>query len=296
MSNQIHPAAIVDSGAVLGEGVKIGPYAIVEKGVRLGNGVSVGALAHIRGNTSIGDNTMIGTGALIGECAQMLGLRENIGKLFIGKNNIIREYVTVHASTSADKETVIGDDNYLMGFVHIAHDCIIRNKVVICNGTLVAGHVEIEDYAFVSGNVVVHQFVRIGKNAMIGGLSRINQDVPPFMMVVGDSKVWGINLVGLKRRGFSKEEISAIKKAYTSLYRKGITQKHALAEMEEMTAEGVKEIKVFILASKRGICSAKRSTLREKLFLDYPYFVRTKLPLYAAFAGAQHRIQLAHKK
>ncbi|MBN2483923.1 MAG: acyl-ACP--UDP-N-acetylglucosamine O-acyltransferase [Candidatus Omnitrophica bacterium] len=296
MSTKIHSKAIIDRSAQLGEGVIVGAYAIVEGGVTLGAGVSVNPLAHIKGNTTIGENTFIGTGAIIGERPQMLGLHEDTGKLFIGKENVIREYVTIHTSTDPEKETVLGNNNYLMGFVHIAHDCIIKNNVVMCNGTLVAGHAHLDDYAFLSGNVVVHQFVRIGKSAMVGGLSRINQDVPPFMMVIGDSRVWGLNLVGLKRRGYRKEEIANIRKAFNILYRKQLTLKSALAELEQIPSESVKELIVFILASKRGICPAKRGGLGEKLFLDYPYSLRTKIPAYFALMSSHRRMhKLAHR-
>jgi len=276
----IHPKAVIEEGAVIGQGVNVGAYAVIEKGVKLGAGVKVSALAHIKGNTFIGDNTFVGTGAVIGEMPQMLGMKDNPGRVCIGKNNIIREYVTIHSSTSADKTTYIGDENFLMAFSHIAHDCSIEQGVVICNGALIAGHVNIQDKAFISGNVVVHQFVRIGTLAMIGGLSRVNQDVPAFMMVVGDSRVWGVNIVGLKRAGFSRKEIGDIKNAYNILYRKGLPQKSALAELEKIGSDKVKEIVVFILSSKRGICGPKRGTLLEKLFLDYPYFLRSKVPTY----------------
>jgi UDP-N-acetylglucosamine acyltransferase len=295
MSTKIHPTAVVDRAAQLGEDVTVGAYAVIERSVKIGNRVSINPLAHIKGNTTVGENTSIGTGAIIGEKPQMLGLHEETGKLFIGKDNIIREYVTIHTSTDPEKETVLGNNNYLMGFVHIAHDCTIKNNVVICNGTLVAGHTDIDDYAFLSGNVVVHQFVRIGKSTMVGGLSRINQDIPPFMMVVGDSRVWGLNLVGLKRRGYSREDIANIRKAFNILYRKQLTQKNALSELELIPSESVKELIVFILASKRGICPVKRGGFGEKLFLDYPYFLRTKIPAYFALMSSQRRMhKLAH--
>jgi len=167
-----------------------------------------------------------------------------------------------------------------MACSHVAHDCKIANNVVICNGTLVAGHIEIGDNAFISGNVVIHQFVKIGRLAMIGGLSRVNQDVLPFMMVVGDSRVWGPNLVGLKRANFSREEINQIRKAYKILYRKERSLKNALEELEKLDSPVVKEMIVSILSSQRGICGPKRSALWEKLFLDYPYFARSKIPTY----------------
>lgn len=276
----IHPKAVIEKGVVLGEGVEIGPYVYLEKGVRLGKKVKVSAFAHLKANTYVGDNTFIGSGSVIGEAPQILDVKEAKGKVYIGKDNIIREYVTINCSSSPDKATSLGDGNFLMACSHIAHDCKIANNVVICNGALIAGHIEIGDKAFISGNVVIHQFVRIGRLAMIGGLSRVNQDVLPFMMIVGDSRVWGLNLVGLKRADFSRAEINQIRRAYKIIYRKEMLLKSALEELGKIDSPAVKEIVVFILSSQRGICGPKRSSLWEKLFLDYPYFARTKIPTY----------------
>ena len=291
MAKLIDPKAIIENGALLDEDVSIGPYSVVEKSVKLGKGVKVSAFVHIKGDTCIGDNTFIGTGSVIGEGPQMLGVHKAEGKVRIGKNNIIREYVTINAPETKDSTTSLGDENFLMAFSHLAHDCKLANNIVICNGALVAGHVEIGERAFISGNVVVHQFVRIGRLAMIGGLSRLNQDVPPFMMVVGDSRVWGLNLVGLRRVKFSRDDLSQIKKAYNLLYRNKLPIKKALAELEKIDSEKVKEIIVFILSSKRGICGPKRNTLWEKLFLDYPYLLRTKIPTWREFLNSRQKLK-----
>lgn len=276
----IHATAVVDKKAVVGKGTTIGPYAVIEAGVVLGSNITVGPYAHIKGDTHIGDNTVICTGAVLGEMPQMFGLKTNIGKLRIGSDNIIREYVTIHTSTDAQKCTTIGNNNFFMTCAHIAHDCHVHNNVVICNGTLVAGHVEIMDYAFISGNVVVHQFTRIGRIAMIGGLSRINQDVPPFMMVVGDSKVWGLNIVGLKRRGFAMSDVNNIKKAFNTLYRSNHTHKVALEQLRLSNCALTLEIADFVEGSARGICGPKRSSFLETVFLDYPYLLLLKIPAY----------------
>ena len=278
----IHPKAIIEKDVILEEDVNIGPYAYLESGVHLGKGVKVSAFVHLRTNTYIGDNTFIGSGSVIGEVPQMLEVEASKGKVCIGKNNIIREYVTINCSNYPGKATSLGDNNFLMACSHVAHDCKIANNVVLCNGTLIAGHVEIGDKAFISGNVTVHQFVKIGKLAMIGGLSRVNQDVPPFMMVVGDSKVWGLNLAGLKRANFSKDVVRQIRKAYKILYRKELSLKNSLGKLGKIDSLAVKEIIVFILSSKRGICGPKRNSLWEKLFLDYPYLVRKKISAYEA--------------
>ncbi|MCF7916846.1 MAG: acyl-ACP--UDP-N-acetylglucosamine O-acyltransferase [Candidatus Omnitrophica bacterium] len=279
----IDKTAIVDKKACLEEDVSIGPYAVVEAGVHLAKGVSIGPHAHLKGKTYIGEDTSIGTGAVVGEVPQMLGMRQTEGKLYIGKNNTIREYVTIHAATKANSATTIGDNNFLMGFSHVAHDCKLTNRVVVCNGSLLAGCAEVGEGSFISGSVVVHQFVRIGKLAMVGGLSRVNQDIPPFMMVVGDSRVWGINLVGLRRAKFKRDEIKKIKQAYKIIYRKGLSLKKALAELEAIDSAKAKEIYLFILSSKRGISGPKKNSFWGKIFLDYPYFIRSKIFTYDRF-------------
>ncbi len=283
----IDKTAIINSKAKIGNNVSIGAYAVVEENVTIANNVTISTRAHIKGNTTIGEGTFIGIGALIGEAPQMFASTENIGRVDIGKDNIIREYVTIHSSTSKDKATVVGNNNFFMVFSHIAHDCRIADNVVICNGALLSGHVQVADRAFISGNVVVHQFVRIGKLAMIGGLSRVNQDVVPFMMVVGDSRVWGLNLVGIKRAGIEPAQRKNIKQAYNLLYRKRIAQKKALEELGKIDSKHVKEMVVFILSSQRGICGPKKSSLFEKLFLDYPYTLRNRIPAYDLFLKSQ---------
>ena len=280
----IHETAIIGKNVVIEEGVSIGAYAVIESGVRLAKGVKVYPYVHLKGKTSIGEDTTIGTGCVIGEAPQILGVKEPSGKVYIGKNNIIREYVTINSSSVSGKSTTLGNDNFLMAFSHIAHDCKIANDVVICNGALIAGHVEMQDKVFISGNVVVHQFVRIGRLAMVGGLSRVNQDVPPFMMVVGDSRVCGLNKIGMRRSGFSREDINQVKKAYNFIYRKEAPIVKALVDLEKIESDKVKELTVFLLASRRGISGPRRSSLWEKVFLDYPYFLRTIIPTYKLIA------------
>ncbi|UCC95009.1 MAG: acyl-ACP--UDP-N-acetylglucosamine O-acyltransferase [Candidatus Omnitrophota bacterium] len=285
----IHPTAVIEKGAVLAEDITVGPYAVIERMVVLKRGVTVSAFAHLKGDTHIGENTFIGTGALIGEVPQILGCRQAGGKVYIGKNNVIREYVTIHTSSSQDKITSIGDNNYLMGFSHVAHDCNLKNNIIVCNGALIAGHVEVQDRAFISGDVVIHQFVRIGRLAMIGGLSRVNQDIPPFMMVVGDSRVWGLNIVGLRRAKFTSHDIAEIKKTFNILYRSHLPLKSALEKIKGIDSGLVKEVADFITPSKRGICGPQKSSLLEKIFLDYPYFLRTKIPTYRLFLKSRKR-------
>jgi len=285
----IHPTAVIDKKAQIDEGVSVGPYAVIEAGVVLEKNVRVGPYVHVKGDTRVGEGTFIGTGAVVGELPQIVGCKENNGKLRIGKNNVIREYVTIHVSSSSEKVTSLGDNNFLMGFSHVGHDCRLQNSVVVCNGALVAGHVDIGDRAFVSGGVVVHQFVRIGRLAMIGGLSRVNQDVPPFMMLVGDSRIWGLNLVGLKRAGFKPADIARVKQGFNVLYRQRLSQSGALEKLKTLDSAAVKEIVDFVQDSKRGICGPQKNSLWEKIFLDYPYFARTRIEAYDIFLRCRRK-------
>ncbi len=278
-----HRTAIISPEAEIASDVEIGPYCIIEDDVKIASGTKLLAYVHIKGNTHIGQNNLIHSGCVLGEKPQMLGLRNNPGRLEIGNDNIIREYVTVHTSTSQENTTLIGDDNYLMGFSHIAHDCRLGNGIILCNGSLLAGHTEIQDKVFISGNVVVHQFVRIGRLAMIAGLARVNQDVPPYMLLVGNSRIWGVNLIGLKRAKFNSHEIKAIKRAFDLIYRKGLPPGKYHTGLEEIDSPQVKEIKEFIQSSQRGISGTRRSDFWERIFLDYPLLVRIKIATYRKF-------------
>jgi len=280
----IHPTAIISQKAVLKEDVEIGPYSVVDEGVTLQRDVKIGPFCHIKGATEIGENTSIYTGAVIGQPPQMSGSDFRDGKLYIGKNNIIREYVTIHTATSCDKKTHIGDSNYLMAFSHVAHDCHMSDHVVLCNGSLLAGHCHVGERAFISGNVVIHQFVRIGKLAMVGGLARVNQDVPPFLMVIGNSRIWGLNLVGLKRAGFASSDIKCVRGAFGSLYKKGLSLKSSLAEMAKTDSPYVRQMYDFITQSTRGICGYKTQSVFERIFLEYPSLIRARIATYQQFS------------
>ena len=282
MGNNIHPSAIVAPQAVLAEDVQIGPYAVVEGDVHLDKNVVVGAHAHIKGKTTIGEGTIVGSHAVIGEVAQVVGLKE-AGGLRIGKNNVLREYVTIHSARDPQKETVLGDDNFLMLFAHVGHDVIIHNNVVLCPFVMLAGHVEVFDRAFVSGGVAVHQFARLGRAAMVSGLSRVNQDVPPFMLLVGDSRIWGINTVGAKRMGLKMQDLAALKFCHSALYREKLSVSNALDKINNHVSPLAKEIASFIETSQRGICGPKTSSFRERLFIDYPYFVRHRLDIWLKY-------------
>ncbi len=251
----IHPTAIIDPKAEIGADVFIGPYVIIEGNVKIGRGTKIYARAHILGATEIGEDCQIHMGAIIGHEPQDLGFKDQESLLKIGHRNIFRENVTVHRGTQKGSMTYIGHDNYFMGGVHIAHNCTIGNKVILCNNALVAGYVQIEDQAFISGGVVIHQFTRIGKLAMISGWSALSKDVPPFLIAQGRNCVKAINVVGLRRAGYPLSVRREIQRAFKTLFRSGLNIHQALSvlEAQELSPE-VRYMVEFIKNSKRGIC------------------------------------------
>ena len=253
-----HPTAIVSIRARIDPSVEIGPFAIVEEGVDIGKSVKIYPRAHICSGTSIGRDTEIHMGAVVGHLPQDLSFNGEKTFLKIGKENVIREYVTIHRGTGASSATEIGNGNYLMSHSHVGHDCKIGNNVIIANGALVAGHVIVEDGVFISGNVVFHQFCRVGKLAMVGGFSGVNMDVPPYMVVRGPSRIRSVNLIGLRRAGFTKEKIKKIWDAFKLIYRSGLNTTQAIEKI--MQSDPIDEVAYmvnFIKNSKRGICSYK---------------------------------------
>lgn len=255
----IHPTAIVSKKAKLSEDIEVGPYALIEDDVKIGRRVKVYSHAHILNHTLIGDDCQIHMGAVVGHLPQIRQKTTEQGRLNIGQKNIFREYATVHRSSKDGGTTVIGDDNYFMAFSHIAHDCNIGSHVTICNGALIAGYVQICDYAFISGNVTVHQFCRIGKFSMVGGLARVAKDVPPYMLVKGDSAVWAVNSVGLRRANFSNQSRSQIKMAFKLLYKSGLNVKQAIGRLQDQIDScEIEHLINFILHSRRGICGYQK--------------------------------------
>jgi UDP-N-acetylglucosamine acyltransferase len=251
----IHQTAIVAKSAEIDGSAEIGPHVIVEEKVRISPGVKIMANAYIYKNTEIGENTVIHPGAVIGGAPQ--DYAHEGGETFtrIGKNNIIREYVTIHRGTAEGSETVVGDNNFLMVQSHLGHNCRIEDNVIIANGALLAGYVEVEEGAFISGNVVFHQFCRVGRYAMIGGFTGVNKDVPPYMLVRGPSVIRGINLVGLRRAGFSREAIKEVKEAYRMLFTSELKVKEALEKIRgSLKTEEIEHLVSFVESSKRGIC------------------------------------------
>lgn len=258
MGKDIHPTAIIDSDVEIEDGVSIGPYSIIGKGVKLKKGVKIISNVIIEGRTEIGEDTMVYPFTSIGLPPQDLKYKGEDTGVTIGRENIIREYITIHrGSVGGDGFTVIGDNNFLMAYVHIAHDCKIGSNVIMANAATLAGHVKVEDHAVIGGLVAVHQFTRIGAYAMVGGFSGIGQDIPPYTIAAGArARLYGLNIVGLKRHGFSDETISDLKKAYKILFREKRTLKDAIKKVQEGLpyTEEIRHLIEFIEANKRGIC------------------------------------------
>jgi UDP-N-acetylglucosamine acyltransferase len=254
----IHPTAIVHPGAEIGADVQIGPYAVIGEHVKIGRGTTVGPSAVIEGWTEIGENNRIFHLCSVGAIPQDLKYRGEETYLKIGNGNIIREFATIHLGTvTGDGETTIGDNNLFMAYSHVAHDCHIGNRVIMANGATLAGHIRVEDFAILGGLCAVHQFVRIGESVMIAGGSMVGQNVPPYTMASGDrAALHGLNLVGLKRRGFSEEVIADLKKAYRILIRSGLRTEEALTRIrgEIPQSAEVSHFVDFVEQSERGIC------------------------------------------
>jgi len=252
----VAPTARVHPEARIGAQTVIGDYVVIEADVSIGAFCRIEPYVYIKRWTTIGDYNEISAGAALGTDPFDKAFTGERSYLRIGNRNKIREHWTISRGTKPESETVIGDDNYIMSSGHIAHNAVIGNQVVIASCTLVAGYVEIEDQAFVSGGVGVHQFSRIGRLAMVGGSVRVNKDVPPFFLYAGlYVEPNGVNKVGLKRAGFSEEEIAAIKDAYRLLYHAGLKLEEALGRIErEIPTEHARHLVKFIRLSKRGIC------------------------------------------
>jgi len=254
----IHPTALVDPEAQLSEGVQIGPYTIIRPDVTIGKNTIVGPHVVIDSHTDIGANCRIFQFSSIGAAPQDLKYRGEETRVIIGDNNVIREFVTINRSTTADiGMTKIGNSNLLMAYCHVAHNCRLGNFVVMANAANLAGHIDVEDFAIIGGLTGVHQFTRIGTHAFIGGASAVAQDVPPYVTASGNrAKLYGLNVVGLKRKGFSEETLNALKQTYRIIFRSSLTLKKAI---EKVRAEvphlpEVKHMVEFIERSERGIC------------------------------------------
>jgi UDP-N-acetylglucosamine acyltransferase len=255
----VHPTAILTGDVQLAEDVEIGAFVVIRGPVKIGKGTVVEERASIQGPTEIGCFNRICCGAVVGGDPQDRSYRGQLSYLKVGDHNVIREYATIHRGSREGSSTIIGNNCLLMALSHIAHDCHLHDDVIVANCSLVAGHVEIFDKAIISGQVVIHQFTRIGRLGMAAGLTRITRDIPPFMIVYGESTVIGPNSVGMRRAGFSSEARLAVRRAFRLMYRSKHTTAEAVALLKAAPATPeVAELAEFVIASKRGVCSHYR--------------------------------------
>ncbi|MGH8474281.1 MAG: acyl-ACP--UDP-N-acetylglucosamine O-acyltransferase [Methylococcales bacterium] len=253
----IHPTALVDPTAELADNVTIGPYSIIDRDVKIGPGTIIGPHVVIRGPSTIGSSNRIYQFASVGEDPQDKKYRQEVTYLKIGDRNVIREYCTIHRGTKQDKGiTRVGHDNLFMAYVHVAHDCVVGNNVVMANGASLAGHVFLDDFVILGGFTLVHQFSRIGQHSFSAMGSCISRDIPPYVMVGGrPTKPFGINSVGLERKGFKAETIREIRRAYKTIYKAGLRLEEATQVLETMTDDTpeIDCLVAFIQQSGRGI-------------------------------------------
>jgi len=252
----IHPTATIHPKAKLDATVRVGPYAVIDESVELGANCVVGPHVYLTGQTKIGANNSFHAGCVIGDAPQDLKYKGEPTRLRIGDHNTFREHVTVHRSTTLDGETVIGSNNFFMANCHVGHNCQLGNHIIIVNGALLAGHVTVHDRAFISGNCLIHQFTRIGTLAMMQGGAAIGQDLPPFTIATGINTICGLNIVGLRRAGFTSEQRLELKKVYHSLFRSGKNFRDALTEAQKNFASASARILLeFVANAKRGVCA-----------------------------------------
>lgn len=252
----IHPTAVVHPWARIGVGVKIGPYSVIGPDVSLGDGCVVGSNCLVDGVTTIGRNNRIFHGASVGTEPQDLKYEGGRSELVVGDDNVIREFCTLNTATSEGDATVVGSNCLLMAYAHVAHNCVVGDHVILANSVNLAGHVLVDDYAIIGGVTPVHQFVRIGKHAFVGGGSRVEMDVPPFIKIAGNPPaIYGINSVGLARRGYSEQRRADIKKMFKLLYRSGLNTSQVMEKLEdgEYTGPDAEEMLKFLKSCERGI-------------------------------------------
>ncbi len=253
----IHPTAIVHSGAKIAEGVEIGAYSVIGEHVSVGKGTRIASHVLLEGWTTIGERNHIFPFSSIGSPPQDIGYKNEETYLIIGNDNMIRECATIHrATTKEDRSTVIGNGNFLMAYSHVAHDCKLGNNIIMANSVALGGHIVIGDCAIVGGIVAVHQFVRIGSYAIIGGQSAVSLDIPPYVSAAGNrAQLYGLNLVGLKRRGFGDDTINTLKKVYKIIFRSALTQEEAFRRVAEEFPGSLEAMHLvdFMKSSKRGV-------------------------------------------
>lgn len=252
----IHPTAVIDPKAQLHPMVAVGPYSVIDGDVVIGEGCQIGPHVYITGHTTIGARNKFFPGAVIGEAPQDLGYKGAPTRLTIGDDNTFREAVTVNRSTKEGTETVVGSRNLLMACTHVAHDCRLGNNIIMANGAVLGGYVEVGDRAVISATCKVHQFVRVGTLAMMRGGAAISQDLPPFLVALRENSICGLNVIGLQRAGFSSEERLELKRLYKLLFRGSLPLRKAVDAAREQF-KGVHAVQMldFIEKSTRGVCA-----------------------------------------
>lgn len=256
--SDIHVTAVVEPGAELGKGVRVAPFAYIRDGARVGAGTEIGPHAVIHPYTEVGENCRIHAGAVLGDLPQDLGFKGTESFVRIGNSCTIREGVTIHRGTMPGSATTVGDHCFLMAYSHLAHNVHLGNRVILANNAMLAGHVEVGDGVFVGGGAAIHQFCKVGRLAMVGGLSAVSKDIPPFCTHASGTynTIAGLNVVGLRRNGFDAPARAEIRRAFKVLYTSGLNVTQAVNKLRiEFESAAVREMCDFIEASKRGICA-----------------------------------------
>lgn len=252
----IHPTAIIHPQAKLDSTVQVGPYAVIDAAVELGPHCVVGPHVYLTGHTRVGGYNRFHAGCVIGDAPQDLKYADAPTRLQIGAHNVFREHVTVHRSNQADEATVIGAHNFLMAHCHVAHNCVLGDRVILANGVLLGGHVTVQDRAFLSGNCLVHQFVRVGALALMQGGAGISKDLPPFTIGSGINTLCGLNIVGLRRAGIPASERLELKQLYHCLFRESRNLGEALrVAAAQFSTPPARQLIEFVAESKRGVCT-----------------------------------------
>jgi UDP-N-acetylglucosamine acyltransferase len=251
----IHPTAIVQHGAQLDATVAVGPYAVIDGHVVLDAHCYVGPHAYLTGNTTIGAHNIFHAGCVIGDAPQDVKYQGEPTRLQIGDHNLFREHVTVHRSNNLSEPTVIGSHNFLMAHSHVGHNAQLGNHIILANGALLGGHAQVGDRAFISGNCLVHQFVRVGTLALMQGGAAISQDLPPYTVARGNNGICGLNTIGLRRAGFTREQRLELRRLYHLLFRQGLNLGQALAAAQQEFASDIAKVLLdFVASAKRGLC------------------------------------------
>lgn len=261
----VHPTALISPHSKIAANVRVGPYVVIEDDVTIGEDCEVNSHAVIKSHTMLGRGNRVGEHAVLGGLPQDVKFKGEASRLIIGDDNLIREFVTIHRAAGEGEATSVGSRNFLMIGVHIAHNCVIGDDNIFANGAALAGYITVEDHVFLSNNVGCHQFIRMGRYAMVGGKSKIVQDVLPFFTTDGNpARVRGLNSVGLRRAGFTPEARRALKEAYQLLFRRRLPLEDALREMESLGEDNVRHLASFIRGSQRGFTRESRRGMKAR--------------------------------